>query len=291
MKKLKKAVIPAAGLGTRFLPMTKASPKEMLPLVDKPIIQYSVEEALGAGATDMIVITGKGKRAIEDHFDISFELEHYLRERGKKKELSLVKEISDLADFIYIRQKQALGLGHAILQAKDVVNSDFFAVILPDDLMDCDKQDSCLKQLKVVYEKYGGSVVALMEVAPPEYKRYGMAAGEEIENGVFKITDLVEKPEKPKDSPSSLAIFGRYILSSTIFEELEKTPKGAGGEIQITDAIRELSKKEPVYGVVVKGTRLDAGEKLGYLKATIQMGLKHPEIGEELKEYLSGLKL
>jgi len=288
---IKKAVIPAAGLGTRFLPITKAMAKEMLPLVDKPIIQYAVEEAITADIRDIVVITGKGKRSIEDHFDYSFELEHYLKSRGKHEHLNTIKEIADLANFVYIRQKQALGLGHAIAQAKDVVGEEPFAVFLPDDVIDCNGEEPCICQLKSVYEKFGSSVLALMEVPKEDYSRYGMVAAEKVGDNIYKITDLVEKPEKVSNSPSNLAVIGRYILTPKIFEILENTPAGAGGEVQLTDALRELLKHEPIYGVVFKGTRLDAGEKLGYLQATISLALKREDLAPELKKFLKGLKL
>lgn len=282
---INKAVIPAAGLGTRFLPATKASPKEMLPLLDKPLIQYSVEEAIASGIKNIILITGKGKRSIEDHFDYSFELEHFLRERGKLKILNQIKEIADLANFIFIRQKHPLGLGHAILCAKDMVTSEPFAVFLPDSVF-IDAEIPCIQQLIKIYEKYRFSVVALMQVEKKEYHRYGMCKIKKIGPRVYQVLDLVEKPTKISDSPSNLAIAERYILTPKIFECLEKTPPGAGGEIQITDGIRALLKYQPVYGYEFEGKRLDAGDQLGYIKATIALALGRKDLKKDLKAYL-----
>lgn len=282
---IKKAVIPAAGLGTRFLPATKASPKEMLPLVDKPLIQYSVEEAITSGIKNIILITGKGKRSIEDHFDYAFELEHFLHERGKLNGINQIKEIADLANFIFIRQKHPLGLGHAILCAKEVVGGEPFAVFLPDSVF-VETEVPAIQQLIQRYEKYRYSVIALMQVEKKEYSRYGMCKVKKIGPRTYQIFDLVEKPAPPSDSPSNLAIAERYILTPKIFECLEKTPPGAGGEIQITDGLRALLKYQPVYGYEFEGRRLDAGEKLGYIKATIEIALSKREMREELKKYL-----
>lgn len=286
--KVRKAVFPAAGLGTRFLPATKASPKEMLPLVDKPLIQYVVEEAVASGVESVIVVTGRGKAAIEDHFDVSFELEKLLEERGKPDELRAMRAISEMARVSYVRQQEALGLGHAVLQARDLVGDEPFAVMLSDDIID--SQTPALKQLLNVYEKYNAPVVAVFEVPGEAISRFGVIDGEEVEPGVFKIKDMVEKPAFA-DAPSDLAIIGRYVLTPDIFDEIEKTTPGAIGEIQITDAMRSLLKKRPFYAVRFEGTRYDAGDKLGFLIATVQYALKHEELAPEFREYLQTLKL
>ena len=286
--KVRKAVFPAAGLGTRFLPATKASPKEMLPLVDKPLIQYVVEEAVASGVESVIVVTGRGKAAIEDHFDVSFELEKLLEERGKHDELKAMRAISEMARVSYVRQQEALGLGHAVLQARDLVGDEPFAVMLSDDIID--SKTPALKQLLNVYEKYNAPVVAVFEVPGEAISRFGVIDGEEVEPGVFKIKDMVEKPAFA-DAPSDLAIIGRYVLTPDIFEEIEKTTPGAIGEIQITDAMRSLLKKRPFYAVRFEGTRYDAGDKLGFLIATVQYALKHEELAPEFREYLQTLKL
>ncbi len=259
--RVRKAVFPAAGLGTRFLPATKASPKEMLPLVDKPLIQYVVEEAVASGVESVIVVTGRGKAAIEDHFDVSFELEKLLEERGKQEELKAMRAISEMARVSYVRQQEALGLGHAVLQARDLVGDEPFAVMLSDDIID--SKTPALQQLLNVYEKYDAPVVAVFQVPGEAISRFGVIDGEEVEPGVFKIKDMVEKPAFA-DAPSDLAIIGRYVLTPDIFDEIEKTTPGAIGEIQITDAMRSLLKKRPFYAVRFEGTRYDAGDKLGF---------------------------
>jgi UTP--glucose-1-phosphate uridylyltransferase len=287
-QKIRKAVFPAAGLGTRFLPATKASPKEMLALVDKPLIQYGVEEAVASGVESILIITGRGKSAIEDHFDISFELEHTLRERGKHELLALARSVSDIARISYTRQKEALGLGHAILQARDFVGDEPFAVLLPDDIMDC--ETPALKQMLRVYEKYDAPVLGTMQVAGEAISRFGAIDAEEVEAGVYKINDMVEKPPFA-EAPSDLAIIGRYILTPDIFAEIERTERGAGGEIQITDAMRSLLKRRPFYAVRFEGARHDAGDKLGFLIATVEFALKRPDLAPEFREYLRSLDL
>jgi UTP--glucose-1-phosphate uridylyltransferase len=293
ISKVRKAVFPAAGLGTRFLPATKASPKEMLPLVDKPIIQYGVEEALHSGIQNMIIVTGRGKSAIEDHFDVSFELEHTLESKGKKEMLSAVRAISDMIDVSYVRQKEALGLGHAVLRAKELVGQEPFAVVLADDVIDSDVP--CIRQLIDVYEFYGASVVALMEVPRDQISNYGVVDAEPVpHNGtkdrLFRIRNLVEKP-KADDAPSNLAIIGRYILTPEIFTSLEETPPGAIGEIQLTDGLRHLLRSRPIYGFRFDGQRYDAGDKLGFLKATVEFALKREDLGGPFRDYLKGMKL
>jgi UTP--glucose-1-phosphate uridylyltransferase len=287
-QKVRKAVFPAAGLGTRFLPATKASPKEMLPLVDKPLIQYVVEEAVASGIESVIIVTGRGKAAIEDHFDISFELEKLLQERGKEEELKATRAISEMARVSYVRQREALGLGHAVLQARDLVGDEPFAVMLSDDIID--SKTPALKQLLDVYEKYDAPVVAVFEVEGEAISRFGVIDGQEVEDGVYKIKDMVEKP-RFSEAPSDLAIIGRYILTPDIFDEIEKTRPGAIGEIQITDAMRSLLKKRPFYAVRFKGTRYDAGDKLGFLIATVEFALKHEELAPEFREYLRTVKI
>ncbi len=287
-QKIRKAVFPAAGLGTRFLPATKASPKEMLSLVDKPLIQYGVEEAVASGIESILIITGRGKNAIEDHFDISFELEHTLRERGKDKLLALARSVSELARISYVRQQEALGLGHAILQARDFVGDEPFAVILPDDIMDC--ETPALKQMLRVYEEYDAPVLGTMQVEGEAISRFGAIDAEEVAEGVYQIRDMVEKPPFA-EAPSDLAIIGRYILTPDIFDEIERTERGAGGEIQITDAMRSLLKRRPFYAVRFEGTRHDAGDKLGFLIATVEFALKRPDLAPDFREYLRSLDL
>ena len=287
-QKVRKAVFPAAGLGTRFLPATKASPKEMLPLVDKPLIQYVVEEAVASGVESVIIVTGRGKAAIEDHFDVSFELEKLLEERGKLEELKAMRAISEMARVSYVRQQEALGLGHAVLQARDLVGDEPFAVMLSDDIID--SETPALKQLLDVYERYDAPVVAVFEVEGEAISRFGVIDGEEVADSVYKIKDMVEKPSFA-DAPSDLAIIGRYVLTPDIFDEIEKTAPGAIGEIQITDAMRSLLKKRPFYAVRFKGRRYDAGDKLGFLIATVEFALKHEELSAEFREYLQSLKL
>jgi UTP--glucose-1-phosphate uridylyltransferase len=287
-QKVRKAVFPAAGLGTRFLPATKASPKEMLPLVDKPLIQYVVEEAVASGIESVIIVTGRGKAAIEDHFDVSFELETLLKERGKTDELKAMRAISDMARVSYVRQREALGLGHAVLQARDLVGDEPFAVMLSDDIVD--SRTPALRQLLDVYEKYDAPVLATMQVEGDAISRFGAIDGEEVEEGVYKIRDMVEKPPLA-EAPSDLAIIGRYVLTPDIFDEIEKTRPGAIGEIQITDAMRALLMKRPFYDVRFEGKRYDAGDKLGFLTATVEFALKHNDLAPEFKEYLRTLKI
>ena len=286
-QQIRKAVFPAAGLGTRFLPATKASPKEMLALVDKPLIQYVVEEAVASGIDSVIIVTGRGKTAIEDHFDVSFELETVLRERGKLAELEQVRQISEMARISYVRQKEALGLGHAILQARDLVGNEPFAVLLSDDIID--SKVPALQQLIDVYEKYDAPVVATMRVKGQEISKFGALEVEEIDDGVFRVKDMVEKPALA-EAPSDLAIIGRYIFTPDIFDEIEQTRPGAIGEIQITDAMRALLKRREMYAVRFEGTRYDAGDKLGFLMATIEFGLKHEELAEDFENYLTDRK-
>jgi UTP--glucose-1-phosphate uridylyltransferase len=287
-QRVRKAVFPAAGLGTRFLPATKASPKEMLPLVDKPLIQYVVEEAVASGIDSVIIVTGRGKSAIEDHFDVSFELEVLLRERGKEEDLRLVRAITDMVRVSYVRQREALGLGHAILQARDLVGDEPFAVMLSDDIID--SKTPALKQLLDVYEKYEAPVLATMQVAGEAISRFGALDVEEVSEGVYRIKDMVEKPP-PGQAPSDLAIIGRYVLTPDIFAEIEGTRPGAIGEIQITDAMRALLKKRDFYAVRFEGTRYDAGDKLGFLIATVEFALKHGDLAPEFRKYLSSLNL
>lgn len=287
-QKIRKAVFPAAGLGTRFLPATKASPKEMLPLVDKPLIQYVIEEAVASGVESIIIVTGRGKTAIEDHFDISFELENLLRERGKDEMVEQARSVSELARVSYVRQKQALGLGHAILQAKDFVEGEPFAVMLADDIVDA--KVPALKQMLAIYEETGAPVLGTMSVEGEAISRFGVLDAEEVRPGVFRVKDMVEKPPFA-EAPSDLAIIGRYILTPDIFSEIESTKPGAGGEIQITDAMRSLLKKRPFYAVRFEGTRHDAGDKLGFLKATVEFALKRADLGPQFREYLRSLKL
>ena len=287
--KIRKAVFPAAGLGTRFLPATKSSPKEMLPLVDKPLIQYSVEEAVESGIESILIVTGREKSSIENHFDISFELEHILQEKGKNEMFDLVRKISNIAHVNYTRQKQALGLGHAILQAKDFVGNEPFAVLLADDVVDA--ETPALKQMIDVYKKYNAPVIATMQIEGEAISRFGVIDTEETEDAnVFKIKDMVEKP-KFEDAPSDLAIIGRYILTPDIFSAIENTKKGAGGEIQITDAMRDLLRKRDFYAVKLEGTRHDAGDKLGFLIATVEFALKREDLAADFRKYLKTLDL
>lgn len=286
--KIRKAVFPAAGLGTRFLPATKASPKEMLPLVDKPLIQYSVEEAVACGIESILIITGRDKSAIENHFDISFELEQSLKDKGKHDMFDMVRAISDIAKISYTRQKQALGLGHAIYQAKDFVGSEAFAALLADDVVDA--EHPALRQMIKVFEKYDAPVIATMQVAGEAISRFGVIDADEVEPGVFRIKDMVEKPAFA-DAPSDLAIIGRYIFTPDIFEAIEQTKPGSGGEIQITDAMRILLKKRPFYAVKLEGKRHDAGDKLGFLIATVEYALKRDDLGADFREYLRSLDL
>jgi UTP--glucose-1-phosphate uridylyltransferase len=288
-QKIRKAVFPAAGLGTRFLPATKASPKEMLPLVDKPLIQYVIEEAVKSGVESILIVTGRDKSAIENHFDISFELEQILSEKGKTAMVEQVRAISEIARISYTRQKQALGLGHAIYQAKDFVGNEPFAVLLADDIVDAEKP--ALRQMTEVFEKYNAPVIATMQVEGEAISRFGVIDAEEIEPNIFKIKDMVEKP-KFADAPSDLAIIGRYILTPDVFDAIERTEKGSGGEIQITDAMRLMLKEnKPFYAVKLEGTRHDAGDKLGFLVATVEFALKRADLGEDFRNYLTSLQL
>ncbi len=284
--KVKKAVIPAAGLGTRFLPATKAQPKEMLPVVDKPAIQYVIEEACRAGVDDILIVTGRGKRSIEDHFDRSIELEHYLETKGKFDELKEVREISEMATIHYIRQGDPLGLGHAVAIAEGFVAGEPFAVLLGDDIMATDS--TLLNDMLRVHERYGRSVLAAMEVSRDEISLYGAISPEFVEDRLARVTSIVEKPS-PEEAPSNLAAIGRYVLTPEIFEALRSIQPGKGGEIQLTDAINQLAQEQAVYAWTFEGGRYDTGNKLDYLKATIEMGIEREDIGEELRRYLVDL--
>jgi len=291
--KVRKAVFPAAGLGTRFLPATKAMPKEMLPVVDKPIIQYGVEEAIQSGVQNIIIVTGRGKSAIEDHFDVSFELEHLLETRGKKDLLATVHAVSDMINVAYVRQKEALGLGHAVLRASELVGNEPFSVILSDDVID--GETPCLRQLIDIYEFYGAPVLALMEVPRENVSAYGIVDAEPVSHHggrdrLYRIRNLVEKP-KPSDAPSNLAIIGRYVLIPEIFASLEAIEPGSGGEIQLTDGLKHMLRSRPIYGYKFEGTRYDAGDKLGFLQATVEFALKRHDLGEEFRAYLKKLPL
>lgn len=291
--KVRKAVFPAAGHGTRFLPATKAMPKEMLPLVDKPLIQYGVEEAIHSGIHNVIIVTGRGKTAIEDHFDVSFELEQMLETKKKSDLLTVVRAVSDMMDVSYVRQKEALGLGHAVLRAKDLVGNEPFAVVLSDDVIE--SEIPCLRQLLDIYEFYGCSVVALMEVPRENISAYGVVDAEPVShnagNGrLFRIRNLVEKP-KAEDAPSNLAIIGRYILTPEIFHSVESIEPGRGGEIQLTDALKHLLRSRPIYGFKFEGRRFDAGDKLGFLQATVEFALRRHDLGEAFKSYLKTVPL
>lgn len=291
--KVRKAVFPAAGLGTRFLPATKAQPKEMLPIVDKPIIQYGVEEALQSGIQNIIIVTGRGKTAIEDHFDVSFELEYLLESRGKKDLLGIVRSISDMINVSYVRQKEALGLGHAVLRAMELVGDEPFAVVLADDVIEA--ETPCLRQLLDVYSFFGAPVLAVMEVPREAISAYGCIDAEPVaHNGskdrVYRIRDMVEKPH-PDEAPSNLAIIGRYVLTPEIFHSVQEIDPGSGGEVQLTDALKHLLRSRPLYAYRFEGTRYDAGDKLGFLKATVEYALRRNDLGGPFREYLQGLKL
>ena len=290
MPSVRVAVFPAAGLGTRFLPATKAQPKEMLPLVDRPLVQYVVEEARAAGLERIVIVTGRGKNAIEDHFDTSFELERMLEERGKTDLLQQVREISELARISYVRQKSALGLGHAVLQARDLVGYEPFAVMLGDDIVDA--AEPCIGQMMRVYERRGNPVIALQEVPPEQTRQYGIVGASPVpqEPRVVAITDMVEKP-RPEDAPSNLAIIGRYLLPPEIFEILATTASDVGGEIQLTSALRTLLRERPIDGYLFEGRRYDAGDKLGFLEATVEFALKREDLGAPFRRYLKTLKL
>ena len=287
--KIRKAVFPAAGLGTRFLPATKAQPKEMLPLVDKPTIQYGVEEAVASGVPNIVVVTGRGKNAIEDHFDVSTELEAFLESRGKKDLADEVRKISELINVSYVRQGEPLGLGHAVLVAETIVGNEPFAVILADDVIDA--TPPALKQMIEVFERAGGPVLAVERVPMEQVSSYGVIAGEpapELGKGVYRVKDLVEKPPR-NEAPSDLAIIGRYVLTPDIFASLHATAKDKSGEIQLTNGLRHLLKSRPIFAYEVNCVRHDTGNKLGFLKASIYFALKRPELAKDLREYLSSL--
>lgn len=292
-QRVRKAVFPAAGLGTRFLPATKAQPKEMLPLVDKPIIQYGVEEALHSGIQNIIIVTGRGKTAIEDHFDVSFELEYLLESRHKKDLLSIVRNVSDMISVAYVRQKEALGLGHAVLRASELVGEEPFAVVLADDVID--SETPCLRQLLDIHDFFCAPVLAVMEVPPDSISAYGVVDAEPMShNGcrdrVYRIRDLVEKP-KQSEAPSNLAIIGRYVLTPEIFHSLSAIEPGSGAELQLTDALKHLLRSRPIYAYRFEGTRYDAGDKLGFLKATVEFALRRHDLGGPFREYLKSLSL
>ncbi len=284
--KVRKAVIPAAGLGTRFLPATKAQPKEMLPIVDKPTIQYIIEEAAAAGIEDIIVVTGRNKRSIEDHFDRSIELEMELEKDAKNEMLEMVQAIPEIANIHFIRQKQPLGLGHAVLTASHFIGNEPFAVLLGDDVVISRKP--CLQQMIEVFNEYQTSIVGVQKVSDDVVSKYGIVDGKQVDDRVYKVKGLVEKP-KPEEAPSNVAILGRYILTPEIFGYLETQEKGAGGEIQLTDAMKRLANDQAMYAYIFKGHRYDVGSKTGFLQANIEFGLRNPEIAEELKAYLSEL--
>jgi UTP--glucose-1-phosphate uridylyltransferase len=288
---VRKAVFPAAGLGTRFLPATKAQPKEMLPLVDKPIIQYGVEEAVASGIDNIILVTGRGKNAIEDHFDVSIELESFLEARGKRDQLAEIRKISNLINFAYVRQGEPLGLGHAVLVARELVGDEPFAVILGDDVIDA--EPPAMKQLIDVFHKVNGPVLAVVRVPHDEISSYGVIvpdASARLGDGIFQVRDLVEKPPK-EEAPSDLAIIGRYVLTPDIFPALAKTKSDRTGEIQLTNGLRELVKSRPIYACEVKGVRHDTGNKLGFLKAVVYFALKRPDLADKFAEYLTKMNV
>jgi UTP--glucose-1-phosphate uridylyltransferase len=285
---IRKAVFPAAGLGTRFLPATKAQPKEMLPLVDKPIIQYGVEEAVASGVDNIILVTGRGKNAIEDHFDVSVELETFLEARGKTDLLNEIRKISNLINFSYVRQGEPLGLGHAVLVTRNLVGDEPFAVILGDDVIDA--KPPALRQMIDVFNQVNGPVLAIERVPKGDVSSYGIIDGEEVSPGVYRIKDMVEKPPLD-DAPSDLAIIGRYILTPDIFPALAETAKDRTGEIQLTNGLRRLLKERPVYGCRIDGVRHDTGNKLGFLKAVVYFALRRPDLSEQFTEYLRGIDL
>ncbi|MGH9488310.1 MAG: UTP--glucose-1-phosphate uridylyltransferase GalU [Terriglobales bacterium] len=294
---IRKAVFPAAGLGTRFLPATKAQPKEMLPLVDKPIIQYGVEEALESGIDNIVIVTGRGKNSIEDHFDVSFELEKMLEEKGKTDLLAVVREISDMIHVAYVRQKEALGLGHAVLAAESLVGDEPFAVLLADDVIDAPVP--VIRQMLDVYEATGASVVAVEKIPGEAISSYGVVQPASAENNfapdqflgpVVRLRDVIEKP-RLEDAPSDLAVVGRYLLSPGIFKHLRRNPRGAGGEYQLTDAMRALAQEEPFYAFQFQGRRHDTGDKLGFLQATVELALQREDLGAAFRQYLHGLHL
>ncbi|MZQ75894.1 MAG: UTP--glucose-1-phosphate uridylyltransferase GalU [Peptoclostridium sp.] len=283
IKKVKKAVIPAAGLGTRFLPATKAQPKEMLPIVDKPTLQYIIEEAVNSGIEEILIITGRNKKSIEDHFDKSVELELELEKKGKDDLLELVRGISEMANIYYIRQKEPLGLGHAVYCARSFIGDEPFAVLLGDDIVDA--ETPCLKQLIGAYEEYGTSILGVQSVAKEDVNKYGIVDGYEVGEGAYRVNSLVEKPE-PEKAPSEIAILGRYIITPQIFEILKNTKPGKGGEIQLTDALNVLAKESSMHAYVFEGRRYDVGDKMGYLEATIDFALKREDLRAGLLEYM-----
>ena len=290
--RIRKAVFPVAGFGTRFLPATKAQPKEMLPVVDKPLIQYAVEEAYAAGIRDMIFVTGRNKRAIEDHYDTAYELESQLEARGKTALLNIARSVMpDDMTVSYVRQPRMLGLGHAVLCAEHLVGNEPFAVLLADDLMvgPTDGQP-VMAQMTAAFAQLGRSLLAVQEVPLDQVKRYGIVAGDTIDEGLIKVNKMVEKPS-PESAPSRLGVAGRYVLTPGVFAEIRNQPKGAGGEIQLTDGIAALMKKEAVYAYAYKGTRYDCGSKEGFLQATVELALAHPEVGGQFREYLKTLAL
>lgn len=281
--KVRKAIIPAAGLGTRFLPATKATPKEMIPIVDKPTIQYIVEEAAAAGIEDILIISGRNKRAIEDHFDKSYELEEELHRKGKQELLSVVEEISNIANIHYIRQKEAKGLGHAIYCAKSFIGDEPFAVLLGDDIVD--SKTPCIKQLMDVYNEYQTTILGVQKVPMQDVTKYGIIAGNQIDERVYKVKGLVEKPDIDQ-APSNIAILGRYIISPRIFEFLESATPGKNGEIWLTDALQQLMEREAMYAFDFEGDRFDVGDRIGFLKATVEFALKREDLSADFTEYL-----
>lgn len=284
--KVRKAIIPAAGLGTRFLPATKAQPKEMLPIVDKPTLQYIIEEAVASGIEEILIITGRNKKSIEDHFDKSVELELELEKKGKTEMLEEVRQISDMVNIHYIRQKEPKGLGHAIHCAKSFIGNEPFAVLLGDDIVDA--ETPCLKQMIDVFNEYKTTILGVQNVADEDVSKYGIVDGKYIEEGVYKVKNLVEKPDQDK-APSNVAILGRYIITPEIFEILENTKPGAGGEIQLTDGLKTLAESQAMYAYTFKGKRYDVGNKLGFLQATIEFALKREDIKDDFKDYLAEL--
>ena len=285
---VRKAVFPAAGLGTRFLPATKAQPKEMLPLVDKPTIQYGVEEALASGVDNIILVTGRGKNAIEDHFDVNIELETFLESRGKREQLEEIRKISNLINFAYVRQGEPLGLGHAVLITRALVGDEPFAVILGDDVIDADPP--ALRQMVEVFDEVQGPVLAVERVADSDISAYGIVDAEKMSDGVYRIRDLVEKPSRA-EAPSNLGIIGRYILTPDIFETLANTERDRTGEIQLTNGLRKLLARRPLYAYEIKGVRHDTGNKLGFLKAVVHFALKRPDLAKPFREYLEQVRI
>ncbi|MBE9502749.1 MAG: UTP--glucose-1-phosphate uridylyltransferase GalU [Proteobacteria bacterium] len=286
--KVRKALFPAAGMGTRFLPITKAIPKEMLPLVDKPLIQYCVEEAMAAAIKEIIIITGMGKTAIEDHFDTSFQLETILKNKGKLEELKVVQDVSNMLHFSYTRQKEAKGLGHAVLVGRNLIGNEPFAVFLGDDIVNATVP--CMKQMIDVYNEKGCSVLAVKKVPRDEVSQYGVIAGEKVGDRLYRVLDMVEKPSV-EDAPSDLAIIGRYLLMPEIFDHIEVTPPGRGGEIQLTDAMKSLLKDQPMYALEFEGDRYDAGDRLGFIKANIAFALERDELRDDVVKFIKGLNL